>query len=117
MQSGGLQRPAGATLSQVEVLPRQLDDRPVEVDGVSRDAAWVAEGGAIQAIWRPSSLDYNPGYLAATASRGSRSAVRLKQPELCSLELSVLAGRLEPWLVSAAAVRTARFTMLSCGRG
>ena len=77
----------------------------------------MAEGGAIQAIWRPSSLDYNPGYLAATASRGSRSAVRLKQPELCSLELSVLAGRLEPWLVSAAAVRTARLTMLSCGHG
>eukprot|EP00964_Phaeocystis_antarctica_P014983 scaffold8276_cov62-Phaeocystis_antarctica.AAC.2 len=42
--SGGLQRAAGATLAEVEVLTRQLDDRPVEVDGVGRDAAWIGLG-------------------------------------------------------------------------
>ena len=52
MQGGGLQRPAGATLAEVEVLPRQSDDRLIEVDGVGRDTAWMAESGVIQAIWR-----------------------------------------------------------------
>ena len=65
---GGLQRPAGAALAQVEVLARQLDDRLVEVDRVCQDAAWMAEGGAIQAILWP--------------HRGSRS-VRAVAGHLC----------------------------------
>ena len=81
MQSGGgLQRLAGAALAQVEVLARQLDDRLVDVDCVGRDAAWTAEGGAIQAIWRPPLAE----------------APRDESSQSNALELSARAERLEP---------------------